>query len=119
MLRSGNGLDRAQQPGPLSALSLSSCSIRFLKPVCRTLVRAFPQAGLGVYVAADGGTIYESEVFEASHSTFGAPKRYARRNWGDRAVLVLIGHRLGINGVNPVYYDTLKVRVFAYMWCFS
>ncbi|TCD62527.1 Cysteine protease atg4 [Steccherinum ochraceum] len=79
----------------------------------KTLVRAFPQAGLGVYVAADGGTIYESEVFEASHSTFGAPKRYARRNWGDRAVLVLIGHRLGIDGVNPVYYDTLKTL---YTW---
>lgn len=81
--------------------------------VPRTLVRAFPQAGLGVYVAADGGTIYESEVSEASHSTFGAPKRYARRNWGDRAVLVLIGHRLGIDGVNPVYYDTLKVCILA------
>ncbi|THH26852.1 hypothetical protein EUX98_g7341 [Antrodiella citrinella] len=79
----------------------------------KTLVHAFPQAGLGIYVAADGGTIYESAVFEASHSTFGAPKRYARRNWGDRAVLVLIGHRLGIDGVNPVYYDTLKAL---YTW---
>ncbi|KAH8091391.1 peptidase family C54-domain-containing protein [Cristinia sonorae] len=79
----------------------------------KTLVRAFPQAGLGVYVSTDGGTIYESEVFEASHSSFGAPRRYARRNWGDRAVLILIGHRLGIDGVNPIYYDTLKTL---YTW---
>ena len=29
--------------------------------------------------------------------------------WGDRAVLVLIGIRLGIEGVNPLYYNTIKV----------
>ena len=28
---------------------------------------------------------------------------------GDRAVLVLIGIRLGIEGVNPLYYNTIKV----------
>ena len=109
------GVKVGQWFGPSTAAGAIKCVIALIlfhtvpKIICRTLVRAFPQAGLGVYVAADGGTIYESEVFEASHSTFGAPKRYARRNWGDRAVLVLIGHRLGLNGVNPVYYDTLKV----------
>lgn len=30
--------------------------------------------------------------------------------WGDRAVLVLVGIRLGIEGVNPLYYNTIKVR---------
>ena len=29
--------------------------------------------------------------------------------WGQRPVLVLVGVRLGINGVNPIYYDALKV----------
>lgn len=24
-------------------------------------------------------------------------------------MLILIGHRLGLDGVNPIYYDTLKV----------
>ena len=70
---------------------------------------SFPEAGLGIHVAADGGTIYESEVFSASHSGIGSPRRHTRRVWGDRAVLILIGHRLGIDGVNPIYYDTLKV----------
>lgn len=79
----------------------------------KTLVHAFPEAGLGVHVAADGGTIYESEVFAASHSGIGSPRRHTRRVWGDRAVLILIGHRLGIDGVNPVYYDTLKTL---YTW---
>lgn len=31
------------------------------------------------------------------------------RKWGERAVLVLIGVRLGIDGVNPVYYESIKV----------
>ncbi|KAK7688333.1 hypothetical protein QCA50_008705 [Cerrena zonata] len=73
----------------------------------KKLVHGFPEAGLGVYVAADGGSIYESEVFAASHSGVGSPRR-SNRSWGDRAVLVLIGHRLGLDGVNPIYYDTLK-----------
>ncbi len=30
--------------------------------------------------------------------------------WGQRPVLVLIGIRLGIQGVNPIYYDAIKVR---------
>ena len=32
-----------------------------------------------------------------------------RRSWGERAVLVLIGIRLGIDGVNPIYYEPIKV----------
>ena len=28
--------------------------------------------------------------------------------WGDRPVLLLIGLRLGIDGVNPIYYETIK-----------
>ena len=32
--------------------------------------------------------------------------------WGGRAVVVLIGIWLSIDGVNPIYYDTIKVRVF-------
>ena len=30
--------------------------------------------------------------------------------WGDRPVLLLIGVRLGIDGVNTIYYETIKVR---------
>ena len=103
----------------------------------RTLVQAFPEAGLGVSVAADG-CIYQSEVYTASSSPtsttsttttsnsnprIGSPNSNGRkgkgkndrgergeRGWGGRAVLVLVGIRLGLEGVNPVYYDTIKVR---------
>lgn len=75
----------------------------------RTLVHAFPEAGLGVSVAADGGVIYHSDVYSVSHSVIGSPQRYARLSWGDHGVLILIGIRLGLDGVNPIYYDTIKV----------
>lgn len=73
----------------------------------RALVHAFPKAGLGVSVAADS-VIYQSDVYATSHDQIGSPKRHARKSWGDRGVLVLIGTRLGIEGVNPVYYEAIK-----------
>ncbi|OCH89815.1 hypothetical protein OBBRIDRAFT_793889 [Obba rivulosa] len=73
----------------------------------KTLVHAFPEAGLGVSVASDS-VIYQSDVYAASRSNLNSPRRYDRSGWGDRAVLVLIGIRLGLDGVNPIYYDTIK-----------
>ena len=32
--------------------------------------------------------------------------------WGDRPVLLLLGIRLGIDGVNPIYYETIRVNLF-------
>jgi cysteine protease ATG4 len=54
--------------------------------------------------------IYESEVIFTSHGGIGSPRKHARKVWGDRPVLILIGHRLGIDGVNPLYYNFIKVR---------
>lgn len=31
------------------------------------------------------------------------------RVWGNKAVLILVGLRLGLDGVNPIYYDSIKV----------
>lgn len=88
--------------------------------VHRTLVNAFPDAHLGVAVATDG-CLYQSEVFAASSppislSPTASPRsrrdRHKRTSaWGGRAVLVLVGIRLGIDGVNPIYYETIKVRL--------
>lgn len=73
----------------------------------KTLVHAFPEAGLGVSVATDG-VIYQSDVYAASNVHIGSPRRHMKATWGERAVLVLIGIRLGIDGVNPIYYETIK-----------
>lgn len=78
----------------------------------RTLVHHFPDAGLGVAVATDS-TLYESDVYAASHSVVHSIRRHGHARpmeWGDRAVLILIGIRLGIEGVNPLYYNTIKAR---------
>ncbi|KAJ7433638.1 hypothetical protein B0H11DRAFT_757814 [Mycena galericulata] len=106
----------------------------------RTLVEAFPACGLGVSVATDG-TLFQTEVFAASHSPgalaalhhvpahspssshgHGARssshghgghgkdgKKPETRAWGDRPVLLLLGIRLGLDGVNPIYYETIKL----------
>ncbi|KAJ7027134.1 hypothetical protein C8F04DRAFT_1238275 [Mycena alexandri] len=36
-------------------------------------------------------------------------KEESTRRWGDRPVLLLLGIKLGIEGVNPVYYETIKL----------
>lgn len=86
----------------------------------KTLVHAFPEAGLGVSIAVDG-SVYQSDVYSASSPVIGSPtsssrdghrRRKGERGWGGRAVLVLVGIRLGIDGVNPIYYETIKVRNF-------
>ena len=73
----------------------------------RTLVSAFPDAALGVSVGVDG-VVFQSDVYAASNSGT-LPKRHVRNHWGDRAVLILVGIRLGLDGVNPIYYDSIKV----------
>lgn len=57
----------------------------------RGLVNATPKVGLHVYVTSDSGDIYEEEL------DFSSP------------TLILGGLRLGINSVNPVYWEFLKL----------
>ncbi|KAL0959323.1 hypothetical protein HGRIS_014584 [Hohenbuehelia grisea] len=78
----------------------------------KTLVHSFPEAGLGVAVGADGGVVFQSDVYAASNMN-GSPRRHARARWGNRPVLILIGVRLGIDGVNPIYYEAIK---FLFTW---
>ncbi|KJA22323.1 hypothetical protein HYPSUDRAFT_41184 [Hypholoma sublateritium FD-334 SS-4] len=75
----------------------------------KTLVNAFPECGLSVALATDG-TLYQSQIFAASHGDASrAPRRQQTTTWGERPVLLLLGIRLGIEGVNPIYYETIKM----------
>lgn len=85
----------------------------------KTLANSFPICGLSVATAVDG-TIYRSDVYAASNTSSDewSPSTLAQRDrsrsvtpetWGDKAVLILIGIRLGVDGVNPLYYDSIKV----------
>ncbi len=68
---------------------------------CRTLTNDFPSAGLRVYITADGSDIYEDNFMEIA------------RPDGDRfwPTLVLVGIRLGIDRVTPVYWEALKASL--------
>ncbi|KAI0294162.1 hypothetical protein BC826DRAFT_352534 [Russula brevipes] len=73
----------------------------------KTLVHNFPEASLGISVAVDS-QIFQTDVYSASHPPTASPHSRKLSTWGERAVVVLIGIRLGLDGVNPIYYDTIK-----------
>lgn len=62
-------------------------------------MNAFEPAGLSVVSVSDG-SIYRTEVEAAARGEKG--------EW-ERPVLVLVNLRLGIDGVNPVYHEAVKV----------
>lgn len=110
---------QANTSAPLSATGLGQVSLQVpssmffsllnrplisLSPF-RRLVHAFPQAALGIALAKDS-ILCQSDVFLASHTH---TPHHPPTTWGDRPVLLLIGLRLGIDGVNPIYYETIKV----------
>ena len=73
-----------------------------------SLVQSFPEATLGISVAVDV-QIFQTDVYSASHPPTQSlrPRRLSRR--GGRVVVVLIGIQLGIDGVNSIHYETIKV----------
>jgi cysteine protease ATG4 len=79
----------------------------------KRLVYEFPEAQLAVSLASDG-VVFDSDVYAASNFGNDSRKRHTSRyRWGGRAVLVLVGIRLGLDGVNPIYYEGVKVRVLS------
>lgn len=70
---------------------------------------------MAVSVASDG-VIIKSDVFDASQpvpedgSAALLGKRSAPKpiKWGSRPVVVLVGVRLGMEGVNPIYHDSVR-----------
>jgi hypothetical protein len=69
------------------------------------LVGVLPVTGLGVAIARDG-TLYPSDVFSTS---FGLAGRTRAKAWGERGVVVLVGLRLELDGVNLTYHETIDV----------
>lgn len=84
----------------------------------RSLANSFPICGLSV-VSAQDGIIFRSDVLNASNTTTDGweplsprkkiPTSVHRTTWGNQAVLILVGARLGLDNVNPIYYDSVKV----------
>ena len=75
----------------------------------RCLVVAFPEAQLTVSVAADG-VVFNSDVYAASNFGNDSRRRHLSRfRWGGHPVLVLVGIWLGLEGVNPIYHEGIKM----------
>ncbi|KAJ7224495.1 hypothetical protein GGX14DRAFT_351458 [Mycena pura] len=96
------GKDLGTQVGQWFGPSIAAGAIK-------ALVQAFPTCGLGVSVATDS-VLYQTCVFEASHTSPASDPECDTHglSWGDRPVLLLLGLRLGLEGVNPIYYDAIK-----------
>ncbi|WWC85959.1 uncharacterized protein L201_000829 [Kwoniella dendrophila CBS 6074] len=98
----------------------------------KTLTNSFAPCGLAVSTATDS-IIYKSEVYQASNLSSAGwnipslPHQSTKNGrdvpiqrqssssteksgtvWGDKAVLILVGIRLGLDGVNPIYYESIK-----------
>ena len=73
----------------------------------RSLVQSFPDALLGISVAVDG-RVFQMDVHLASYPPTQTPHPCKLSKWGGCAVIVLISIWLGIDGVNPIIYETTK-----------
>jgi hypothetical protein len=73
----------------------------FTNSAYRALANGFAPAGLGVATAIDG-TLYRTDVFAAATLPGEQPSTWSR------PVLILLNLRLGIEGVNPIYYESIK-----------
>ena len=113
MARKGLGKDVEPWFGPSTAAGAIMCVyITIVAPCMLTFLsnprcKVSPQA-LGISFAVDD-QIFQMDVYSASHPPTQSPRTRKLSCWGGRAVVDLIGVRLGIDGVNPIYYKTIKV----------
>ena len=88
------GKDVGQWFGPRTATGMIRC-----------LVIAFPEAQLAVSVTTDG-VVFDSDVYAASNFGNDSCRQHPSCFcWSSRPILVLIGIRLGLEGVNPIYHE--------------
>lgn len=77
------------------------CSGNSLLILSRALSHEYEKTGLKIYVNGDGADVYENSLFELAKSDNGTFK----------PTLILVGIRLGIDRVTPVYWDALKASL--------
>ncbi|KAH7095207.1 putative cysteine protease ATG4 [Paraphoma chrysanthemicola] len=65
------------------------------------LVHKYKEAGLKVYVSGDGADVYEDRLKQIAVDDEG--------NW--QPTLILVGTRLGIDKITPVYWEALKASL--------
>lgn len=78
---------------------LSQMSELTIKP--RALSDGYAQTNLAVYMTGDGSEVYEDVFFKVAKDSDGK----------FRPTLVLVGIRLGIHRITPVYWEALKASL--------
>ncbi|EER37743.1 cysteine protease atg4 [Histoplasma capsulatum H143] len=86
------------------SLLANALAILSLGRACRALSSECEHAGLNVYVTSDGSDVYEDR-FRAIASAGGTG---AGTSTDVHPTLILLGIRLGIDRVTPVYWEALK-----------
>ena len=93
----GSGLDLPRQQDA-SSRTTSSCVGCRIDQVYRALSEQYSETRLKVYINGDGADVYEDTY-----------KCIAMMDDGTlSATLILVGIRLGIDRITPVYWDSLK-----------
>ena len=95
-----SGSDPLRRPDASSKSTLSTL-LRMPLTACRALSDQYGQSGLKVYMNGDGADVYEdsfTKLAKAKDETF-------------TPTLILLGIRLGIDRVTPVYWEALKAAL--------
>ena len=64
-------------------------------------MNGYELAGLRVYITGDGSDVYEDSFLKTAKAADG----------NFRPTLILVGTRLGIDKITPVYWDSLKASL--------
>lgn len=91
---------------------VSHCKVHTVRPsycrhlhclpnYCRALSNVYGDAGLRVYITGDGSDVYEDSFMKKAKDAHGS----------FHPTLVLVGIRLGIDRVTPVYWEALKASL--------
>lgn len=64
-------------------------------------MKQYAESGLRVYTSGDGADVYEDKLKEVALD----------ENGNFQPTLVLVGTRLGIDKINPVYWEALKASL--------
>lgn len=92
-----NGLGHRLLHGVYSKSCQSKECVPYLT-ISRALSHEYDSTGLKVYINGDGADVYEDNFFKLAKGNDGAVT----------PSLILVGIRLGIDRVTPVYWDALK-----------
>ena len=92
----GSGLGHLQQQDVSSMSIYHICQALLMSS--RALCNKYPEAGLRVCVTGDAPDVYEDALLDVATANDGS----------FQPTLLLVGTRLGINGVTPAYWEALK-----------